>query len=197
MKICGLTGGIGMGKSTAAGFLSQSGVRVVDTDQIARDLVQPGRPALDEIHGVFGRDVLNPAGELRRDELARIIFASHAARKKLEAILHPRIQECWRAQLEVWRGENVPLAFVVIPLLFETQAEAHFERIVCVACSAAAQRERLLSRGWPLEQIRQRLAAQLPIEQKIARSHFVIWTEGTPEIHRRQIVEVVQKISRL
>lgn len=197
MKICGLTGGIGMGKSTAAGFLSQTGVRVVDTDQIARDLVQPGRPALDEIQGALGKEILTPAGELRRDELARIIFASHAARKKLEAILHPRIQECWLAQLEVWRGENVPLAFVVIPLLFETQAEAHFVRIICVACSAAAQRERLIARGWPLEQIRQRMAAQLPIEQKIARSHFVIWTEGTPEIHRRQVVEVVQKISML
>jgi dephospho-CoA kinase len=194
MKICGLTGGIGMGKSTAAGFLCETGVRVVDTDRIARDLVQPGRPALGEIQDAFGKDILTPDGDLRRDELARIVFSSHAARKKLESILHPPIRECWLAQIEVWQGESIPVAFVVIPLLFETQAETHFETIVCAACSVAAQRERLAARDWPVEQIRQRIAAQMPIEQKIARSHHVIWTEGTIEIHRRQVEEILGKI---
>ena len=194
MKICGLTGGIGMGKSTAAGFLCGKGLRVIDTDQIARDLVQPGQPALGEIQDAFGNDVLTPGGELRRDELARIVFSSHAARKKLESILHPPIRECWLAQIEVWRGEGVPIAFVVIPLLFETQAETHFEKIVCAACSAAAQRERLTARGGPPEQIRQRIAAQMPIDQKIARSHYVIWTEGSIEIHRRQVDQVLARI---
>lgn len=183
-----------MGKSTAAGFLSENGVRVIDTDRIARDLVQPGQPALGEIQDAFGKDMLTPGGELRRDELARVIFSSHAARKKLESILHPPIRECWLAQIEVWRSEGIPIAFVVIPLLFETQAETYFEKIVCAACSAAAQRERLTAREWPPEQIRQRIAAQMPTDQKIARSHYVIWTEGSIEIHRRQVKEILEKI---
>src|SRR6266705_3531699 len=106
MKIYGLTGGVGMGKSTAAGFFLQHGIRVVDTDEIARQLVQPGQAALAEIQSVFGGDLLAADGSLKRDELARIVFACEADRKKLEAILHPRIRERWLAQIETWRTEN-------------------------------------------------------------------------------------------
>jgi len=194
MKVCGLTGGVGMGKSTAAGFFLQSGTRVVDTDELARRLVQPGQPALAEIARVFGKNFLTPAGTLKRDELARLVFADAAARQQLEAILHPRIRQGWQSQLELWRKENCPLAIVVIPLLFETLAEIHFDKIICVACSPAAQRERLAARGWTPEQIRQRIAAQLPVEQKLARSHFVIWSEGVPEVHRRQVAEILHKL---
>src|ERR1700678_2751119 len=110
MKVCGLTGGVGMGKSTAAGFFSKLGARVVDTDEIARQLVQPGQPALLEIQGQFGRDLVAANGELRRAELARIVFADEFARKKLEGILHPRIRESWQRQIEAWRQENHRLA---------------------------------------------------------------------------------------
>jgi dephospho-CoA kinase len=194
MKLLGLTGGVGMGKSTAAGFLLQHGARVVDTDEIARQLVQPSQPALAEIAGVFGRQLLAADGTLKRDELARLVFADARARKQLEAILHPRIRQCWLAQLEAWRKENCVLAVVVIPLLFETRAESSFEKIICVACSSAAQRARLAARGWTPAQIRQRIAAQLPVEQKLARSHFVIWSEGLPEVHRRQVAEILRKM---
>jgi dephospho-CoA kinase len=194
MKLCGLTGGVGMGKSTAAGFLSQLGARVVDTDEIARELVQPGQPALAEIQKEFGKDVIAASGELRRDQLARIVFADATARKRLEDILHPRIRESWLQQTEQWRQEGCPLAVVIIPLLYETQAESHFDHVICIACSAAAQQERLQARGWPAEQIRQRIAAQMPVEQKIARSRFVIWTEGSPEVHRRQLEQVLEKL---
>jgi dephospho-CoA kinase len=190
MKLCGLTGGVGMGKSTAAAFFSRHGARVVDTDEIARELVQPGRPALAEIKKAFGGKVISSAGELRRGELAQIVFADESARKKLEAILHPRIREAWLAQAEVWRQENCPLAIVVIPLLFETAAESRFEKIICVASSAAAQHGRLAARGWSPEQIRQRIAAQLPVGQKIARSHFVLWAEGTLASHAQQVARV-------
>ena len=194
MKVCGLTGGVGMGKSTAAGFLSAHGVRVVDTDDLARQLVQPGQPALAEIQKTFGAEMISAGGELNRAELARRVFSDSVAREQLEAILHPRIRDRWLAQLESWRAENVPLAVVVIPLLFETGAEAHFEKIICVACSPAAQRARLAARGWHAEQIRQRNAAQWPVEQKIARAQLVVWTEGAPEVSRRQIAEIVGKM---
>jgi len=194
MKVCGLTGGVGMGKSTAAAFLRARGAQVIDTDDLARQLVEPGQPALKEIQGVFGKGVVTPDGQLRRDELAQIIFTDPAARKQLEAILHPLIRERWLAQIEQWRGENRALAVVVVPLLFETKAESHFNNIICAACSATTQHQRLVSRGWTPEQIQQRLAAQWPVAQKIARAGFVVWTEGAMEIHAQQIERVLQKL---
>jgi dephospho-CoA kinase len=194
MKLLGLTGGVGMGKSTAAGFLLSQGARVVDTDQLAHQLVQPGQPALAEIKKEFGGKILLADGSLNRAALAEKVFADETSRKKLEAVLHPCIRECWSAQVAQWRSENVALAVVVIPLLFETQAESQFDKILCVACAAATQRERLRARGWTDAQIRQRIAAQMPVEQKLARAHFVVWTEGLPEIARRQIAEITRKI---
>jgi dephospho-CoA kinase len=194
MKVCGLTGGVGMGKSTAAEFLRTRGACVVDTDELARQLVQPGQPALAEIQAAFGQAVIASDGRLRRNELARIVFADAAARKKLETILHPRIGERWLAQIETWRGENRALAVVVIPLLFEVGAESHFDKIICVACSAPAQRERLLACGWTPEQIRQRLAAQWPVEQKISRADFVVWTDGALDTQARQLERIFVKL---
>ncbi len=140
MKLVGLTGGVGMGKSTAAGFLLQLGARVTDTDEIAHDLVRPGQPALAEIEKEFGQKILAADGSLNRRALADVVFNDEAARKKLEAILHPRIRERWQSQVAAWRSEGCPLAVVVIPLLFETQAEHAFDKIICVACSPASQR---------------------------------------------------------
>jgi dephospho-CoA kinase len=201
MKICGLTGGVGMGKSAAARFLRERGAQIVDTDELARQLVQPGQPALAAIQSAFGKTVIGSNGELKRAKLAQIVFADADARKKLEAILHPPIRDQWLAQIEAWlaapkrsdsgRGENRSLAVVVIPLLFETRAESHFDKILCAACSATAQRERLLARGWTPEQSRQRIAAQMPVEQKIARADFVIWTDGALDAHARQIERIL------
>jgi dephospho-CoA kinase len=194
MKTCGLTGGVGMGKSTTAQFLRERGAQIIDTDRLARELVQPSQPALAKIQNVFGKEIISADGQLRRDELAKIVFADSTAREKLEAILHPRIRERWLAQVETWRRENCALAVVVIPLLFETRAESHFDKILCVACSANSQRERLLARGWTPEQIQQRIAAQMPVEQKIARSNFVIWTEGNMKNHLAQLDRILEKL---
>ena len=166
----------------------------VDTDNLSRDLVQPGEPALAEIQAVFGGKIVGLDGRLQRDELARLVFSDSVARRKLEDILHPRILEGWLAQIEDWRKAGHRLAVVVIPLLFETRAESHFDKIICVACSSAAQRERLAARGWDAEQIRQRLAAQLPAEAKIARSHHVIWTEGLLAVQQRQVEQILKKL---
>ena len=195
MKLCGLTGGVGMGKSTAAGFFLQQGARVIDTDELAHHLVQPGRPALDEIRQSFGETVLAADGSLRRDVLARIVFSSPASRQQLEAILHPRIREAWLSQVEILKQEkHCQVALVIIPLLFETRAESHFEKIICVACSLKAQHQRLTGRGWSAEQISQRIAAQLPIGEKIARSQFVLWSEGELAVLGQQVSRVFKRI---
>jgi dephospho-CoA kinase len=176
-----------MGKSTTAGFLQARGAKIVDSDHLARELTRPGQPALKEIGNTFGEDVISHDGSLRRDELASLVFADPIALKKLEAILHPRIRERWLAQVEAWRKENVALAIVVIPLLYETQAESWFDRIICVACSEASRHERLQARGWAPGQIQGRIAAQMPLSEKMARAHFVIWSEGEMENHSRQV----------
>jgi dephospho-CoA kinase len=190
MKTFGLTGGIGMGKSAAAQILREHDVPVVDTDLIAYQIVQPGLPILEKIQHEFGNQIIGVDGQLRRDELAKIIFADATARKKLEVIMHPPIRKLWLAQIEQWRREQKPHAVVVIPLLFETGAEKNFDSTVCVACSAVTQRQRLLERGWTSGQIEQRVAAQWSIEEKIATANFVVWTEGGLDVLEEQLKRI-------
>ena len=195
MKVLGLTGGIGMGKSTSAQLLRDRGVPVVDTDDLARQVVEPGQPALAEVREAFGAEIAGPDGRLHRDELARRVFADPAARQRLEGILHPRIRTLWRAQMDSWRAEGRPLAVVVIPLLFETKAEAEVDRTVCVACSLVTQRQRLQARGWSPEQIEQRLQAQLPVETKMARADYLVWTEVGLDVHAAQIERILRLLA--
>ncbi len=107
--------------------------------------------------------------------------------------MHPRIRERWQAQAAAWRREDCRVGVVVIPLLFETRAEALFDKVVCVACSSVSQLQRLRARGWNDEQIRQRLAAQWPVETKIARADFAVYTEGTLDVHRQQWQQILKK----
>ena len=192
MKVLGLTGGIGMGKSASARLLRARGVPVVDTDELARQVVQPGQSALAQVLAAFGPQIAGPDGQLRRDELARRVFADPAARQRLEAILHPPIRALWRAQIEAWRAEGRPLAVVVIPLLFETGAEAELDVTICVACSAATQQQRLRARGWTPEQIEQRLDAQWPVETKTARADYLVWTEADLDVHAAQLERILR-----
>ena len=184
-----------MGKSASAQLLAARGVPVVDTDDLARQVVEPGQPALAEVLQVFGPQIAGPDGRLRRDELARRVFADPSARQRLEAILHPPIRALWRAQVETWRGEGRSLAVVVIPLLFETKAEAELDTTICVACSAATQHQRLLARGWLPEQIEQRLQAQWPVETKIARADYLVWTEAGLDVHAAQIERILRLLA--
>ena len=180
-----------MGKSTAAQFLVKRGVSLVDTDILAREVVSPGQPALKEIQRTFGGEVIASDGQLRRDVLARIVFSDPAARQKLESLTHPRIRELWGEQVALWRAAQTPVACVVIPLLFETGAEREFDATICVACSPATQQKRLQERGWAPEQISQRIAAQLPVEKKIASASFVVWSEGGLEVLSAQLDRVL------
>jgi len=193
MKTYGITGGIGTGKSAVAEILAGSGVAVVDTDDLARQLVSRGEPALAEIRTAFGAKVLEASGDLDRSVLAGIVFRDAEARRKLESILHPRIHHLWRAQLATWRHAARTRAAVIIPLLFETGAEAEFDQVICVACSTTTQQQRLRSRGWTPDQIRQRIAAQMPLADKMTRAQRVIWNEGDLEVLARQCQEIISR----
>ncbi len=194
MKVFGLTGGIGMGKSTSAHLLRSRGIPVIDTDDLARQIVEPGQASLAEVVAEFGPGILAADGGLRRKELARLVFADPAARVRLEKILHPRIHELWHAQIETWKSEGFSVSVVVIPLLFETGAEKEVDATICAACRAETQRQRLLARGWPVQQIQQRIEAQWPIERKMARADFVIWTEPPGlQIHSSQLDRILSQ----
>ena len=195
MKLFGITGGIAMGKSTSGRLLRQHGVAVMDADDIARQIVEPGQPALAEIRERFGPAVFLPDGCLDREALARQVFALPSARAELEAILHPRIRALWQAEAEAWRKAGHPCGAIVIPLLFETQAEPLFDATLCVACSAAEQARRLRARGWDAVQSRQRLEAQWPVEKKIARGRFCGLERRTLEVHAAQLRKIAGRWS--
>jgi dephospho-CoA kinase len=190
MTLFGLTGGVGMGKSTAGELLQRRGVAVIDTDIVAREVVEPGRPALREIADCFGERMIRHDGRLDREGLANIVFADPKSMERLESILHPRIRDVWRARVAQWNAGGQRVGVVIIPLLFETGAASLFDGVVCLACSAQSQFQRLSSRGWDPGQIRQRLAAQWTIEQKINQSNYVIWTDTTLEAHAAQLERV-------
>ncbi len=194
MLLLGITGGIGMGKSVASDFLMHRSVPVVDTDCLARLESNQGTPAYREIVELFGVGVVGSSGQLERGRLAEIVFRDAEARRRLESILHPRIANAWRRQVFEWRQTMTATAAVVIPLLFEKDYENEFDSVICLACSVETQAQRLRQRGWSDEQIRARNAAQLPVTEKMARAHRVIWTEGSLGAHERQWERILPRL---
>lgn len=178
MMRIGLTGGIGCGKSTAASWLADQGIPVIDTDDLARRLVEPGQEALAAIVDRFGQGMVRPDGSLDRAALGQWIFADPAARRDLEVILHPRIQAAWTAGLSQLEAQGHPRAVVVIPLLFEKGYQGMFDLVLAIACSASTQRERLRKRGWTDAEIDARCAAQWTMDAKMQAAGKVIWSEG-------------------
>jgi dephospho-CoA kinase len=134
MLTFGITGGIGTGKTAVGELLKGLGVKVVDTDDIAREVVMPGEKARDEVYQTFGARYFNPDGTLNRAALAELVFNDNESRKKLEAILHPEIRKRWLGYTQQWRIEGAAFAAVIIPLLFETGSQSQFDAVICVAC---------------------------------------------------------------
>lgn len=154
----GLTGGIASGKSTVADLFTKHGVAVIDTDIIAREVVVPGTPALAEIRAAFGADVFVANGELDRGTLRQLIFADDDKRRKLESILHPRIQKETLRQAQRAGGDY---QLVVVPLLVESPLKRFVDRILSVECEPSTQIDRLLARdGGTIEEARRIVHAQ-------------------------------------
>jgi dephospho-CoA kinase len=193
MKVLGLTGGIGSGKSMVASMFAQLGADVIDADQLARDVVEPGQPALLEIATAFGRDVLLPDGRLDRGKLGRIIFADPVARGKLNAITHPRIRERIDAEIAA-RGSRPGVLVVDIPLLYENDRTRTVETVIVVWVDSKTQLRRLNERnGLTEEEARQRIAAQMPLDEKRARADVVIDNSGSRENTRRQVEAIYHR----
>ena len=179
-----LTGGIATGKTWCLRRFATLGAATVDADALARDAVAPGSDGLAAVAARFGADVLDASGTLDRSALGRLVFGDPAARRDLEAIVHPAVY----ARLEGWyrevsrRAEPPPVAIAEIPLLYETGREGDFEAVVVAGCPAEVQLTRLRERdGLSEADARSRLAAQQPIEEKMRRADYVIDTSGTME----------------
>jgi dephospho-CoA kinase len=193
MKVLGLTGGIGSGKSMVASMFAQLGADVIDADQLARDVVEPGQPALDEIATAFGRDILLPDGHLDRGKLGRIIFADSVARGTLNAITHPRIRERMDAAIAE-RASRPGVLIADIPLLYENERTGTVEAVIVVWVDHETQLRRLLERdGLTEEAARQRIAAQMPLDEKRARADAVIDNSGSRESTQRQVEAIYRR----
>ncbi|MHB8489138.1 MAG: dephospho-CoA kinase [Candidatus Dormibacteria bacterium] len=175
MRLIGLTGGIATGKTTVDRMLAAHGASVIDADELAREVVRPGEPALAAVAMRFGREVIRSDGSLDRDRLGKLVFADPEARRDLEQITHPRIAELTRERVGAALAGPAPLVVVDIPLLFENSREALFEGVLLVYAPAEVQVLRLRERnGLEEAAALQRLAAQLPIEEKRNRATWII-----------------------
>lgn len=172
----GLTGGIATGKSTVSNMLVQRGARLIDADVIAREVVLPGHPVLQQVAKHFGQDILLDDGSLYRAKLGEIIFGDPSARKVLEGILHPPIRSLMKERMTQYEMEEPDRLVVVdIPLLFESKLQELFSSIVLVYVPVSIQLERLMKRNQlSLEEAEKRIEAQLPIESKRKLADFII-----------------------
>ncbi len=176
----GLTGGIGCGKSEVARILLRDGIAVLDTDEVAHQLMTPGERTYDDVVEAFGKGVLASNGTIDRKILGSRVFQDPLERELLNRLVHPAVRERWQSWLGTRRAEN-ECAVVVIPLLFETGATREWTAIVCVSARESLARERLKQRGLSREQIDRRIAAQMPLDEKVACADHVIENNGTLE----------------
>lgn len=196
MFLIGLTGGIASGKSTVASILVSLGIDVIDADKIAREVVEPGKPAWVQIRREFGSEVLLSDGQLNRPALGRIVFNDHDKRRRLNRITHPEIHKEMAFQsLKLFlRGRQ--FVVVDVPLLYETKTMLRFVRkVIVVKCSPAQQVERLMLRnGFTEEEARKRIESQIPLEQKCGMADYVIDNSGDPDALRAQVEDVVRQL---
>ena len=198
MIIAGLTGGIASGKSTVSRFFAEAGARIIDADGIAREVVRKGTPAHGEIVATFGTKVLLPDGEIDRERLGDLIFNDPEEKKRLDAIVHPRVFER-SAEMIAAIGQQAPEAVVIldIPLLFEAAMERDLAEVIVVYVPAAVQLQRLMKRDGIAEKAAMaRIRSQMPIEEKRRRATLVIDNSGDLAASRAQTLAVYSRLKR-
>jgi dephospho-CoA kinase len=195
MKRVALTGGIATGKSYVRAQFEKLGVPTIDADALAREAVAPGTPGLEAVVKRFGPGVLDATGALDRKRLGSIVFDDEQARRDLEAIVHPSV----RAAIDEWFAslpEATPFGIADIPLLYETGREKDFDAVIVATVDRETQLRRVMTRDGLSEAGAQaRLAAQLPIADKVARAGHVIRTDGSSEDTDRQVDKLHQRLT--
>lgn len=192
MKWIGLTGGIASGKSTVARILREMGHSVVDADALARLVVAKNGIAYREVLSVFGPEVVDGSGELDRRKLGQIVFADSKKRVQLEQIVHPKVKHLAHLEKSRLEIEGKSIAFYDVPLLYEKNLEAEFDSVVLVYVPESIQIERMMIRnGYSEWEARERMQAQIPIEQKRLRSPHVVLNTGKIEDLKAEIEKIL------
>jgi dephospho-CoA kinase len=188
VRVVGLTGGIGSGKTTVARMFEKLGAEIVDADTIAREVVRSGTPALAKITERFGADVLTAEGALDRKKLAAIVFSDDRARADLNAIVHPAVAQRTQEEILARAAKGARLILYDVPLLYESGLEATFPEVIVVSVPQDVQRARILARdALSTEDIEARIRAQMPLEAKVQRATWVIDNSGPLEETERRV----------
>ena len=188
MLLIGLTGGIGSGKSTVAAMLRDQGIRVVDADQIAREVVEPGQPALAELVEVFGQDILNDDGTLNRQELANRAFATEEATNALNTITHPRIEQETQRQFDLAAAEKENFLVYDMPLLVERGLHEEMDMVIVVHTDIEERVRRLVEHcGLDEDDVRRRMSHQVDDVTRLASADVLIDNNGSVDHLRKQV----------
>lgn len=195
MKLVGLTGGIASGKSTVAAILCRLGASIINADELAREVVQPGEDAWKEILETFGPDILHEDKTLNRKKLRKIVFENPAARKKLEGIIHPRVRALAERRIRELAKAGCSVIVYEVPLLFEAQIHLWLRPVILVACNIETQKKRLLQRDHVTEiQAQQHLDAQMSLEEKRKLADYIIENDGDLQELEQKVSAVLQQI---
>jgi dephospho-CoA kinase len=195
VKLLGLTGGIASGKSTVAAILRRLGAVIINADELSREVVQPEQDAWKEIVATFGSDILQEDKTLDRRKLRKIVFDNPEARKKLEAIIHPRVRALAEKKINELAATGSSIIVYEVPLLFESQIHLWLRPVILVACDVGTQKKRLLERDHLTEpEAQQHLDAQMSLEDKRKLADYVIENNGNLEELELQVGAVLQKI---
>lgn len=197
MTPVGLTGGIASGKTTVCRLLEAKCCRIIDADLVAHKLLLRGQPGYEPVIEAFGRGILGDGGEIDRGKLGALVFGDRSKLDQLNQLLHPEVLRTIGAELEALRQVGRARVIVDASLMIESGYHRNFRRLVLVTCSLAQQVERLMARnGLTQEQARQRIALQMPLDQKRAFASEVIDNSGTPEKTRIQVNVVFEDLER-
>ncbi len=195
LQVFGLTGGIGSGKSSVAARFRARGLPVIDADVLAREVVCPGSPGLAEIVAAFGDGALSADGTLDRKRVAAIVFNDDAARRKLNAITHPRVRDLMIERTQALDAAGEPLCCYEVPLLVESGMADMLRPLVVVSVDEATQVARTTARdGATTDEARARIRAQMPLADKTKLADFVIDNSGTPDALRARADDVLDAV---
>ncbi len=195
MKRIGITGGIACGKSTAVAYLRSAGAAVTDADAISRNLTAEGGAALEAVRDAFGPSYFDDLGRLDRRRLGALVFGDAAARKRLEAILHPMVREEMERRLSAFEAQGYAVAFLDIPLLYESGMQNMCDAVWVITAPAPVQLARLMRRdGLSREEALARIASQMPLSEKAALADEVIGNAGDPKRLEERVLSLYEAV---
>ena len=197
MQRWGLTGGIASGKSTVAAMLRESGFKVLEADNLAHQLIEPGQPAYNEVVQQFSREILNEDGRINRATLGAVVFADRSKLAALNAIVHPRVAKATQDQFEVWERDGVrDAAFVEAALIVEAGMHKQLDGVVVAWCQPQQQLDRLVARGMSPSEAKRRIALQMPNDEKLRYATATIDCSRSMEETGRQVEALAAKLKQ-